>query len=119
MAKKRKAVGKKKAVAPKRKKAVGAKKKKPVAQKKKKAIAAKKKKPVARKRAAKVAIAAGGPPGGVLYRCEPAGAPGSNQCLRFDWNPRSQWWDWPPDGTPVNCSDCKWWFDENTPRSQG
>jgi len=76
-----------------------------------------KKRPAAPRKAGKARAAiAGGPPGGVLYRCDPAGAPGSNQCLRFDWNPQSQWWDYPPEGKRMNCSDCEWFFDGNTPR---
>ena len=64
-------------------------------------------KPPARARVA----AAGGPPGGIPYKCAPAGAPGSGQCLKFYWNPRTQAWDTPPEGERVNCSDCKWFFD--------
>lgn len=69
-----------------------------------------------KKAAKKAQVAAGGPPGGVLYRCDPSGAPGSNQCLRFNWNPKSQWWDTPPEGIPMNCSDCRWFFGDDTPR---
>ena len=55
--------------------------------------------------------AAGGPPGGIPYKCAPSGAPGSGQCLKFYWNPRTQAWDTPPEGEPTNCSDCRWFFD--------
>jgi hypothetical protein len=65
----------------------------------------------ARKIASKTrVVAAGGPPGGILYKCDPSGPPGSGQCLRFNWNPKSQNWDWPPEGIPMACSDCKWFF---------
>ncbi len=56
------------------------------------------------------AAAVGGPPGGIPYKCDPSGAPGSGQCLKFYWNPKTQAWDTPPEGEPVNCSDCKWFF---------
>jgi hypothetical protein len=55
--------------------------------------------------------AAGGPPDGILYKCDPSGTPGSGHCLRFNWNPKTQNWDTPPEGIPMNCSDCKWFFD--------
>jgi hypothetical protein len=60
--------------------------------------------------APRAAAAAGGPPGGILYKCDPAGAPGSGQCLRFNWNPRTQNWDDPPAGIPMDCSACRWFF---------
>jgi len=55
-------------------------------------------------------VTPGGPPGGILYKCDPSGKPGSNRCLRFNWNPKTRNWDSPPEGIPMNCSDCKWFF---------
>jgi C1A family cysteine protease len=62
-------------------------------------------------RAQAKAAAPAGPPGGILYKCDPSGAPGSGECLRFNWNPGTNNWDWPPDGIPMTCSDCKWFFE--------
>ena len=51
-----------------------------------------------------------GPPGGILYKCDPTGAPGSDECSRFNWNPGTKQWDWPPGGIPMPCSECIWKF---------
>jgi hypothetical protein len=71
---------------------------------KKQKAAAKKGKTKSAKKAAK-ARAAPLPP----YKCQTTLVAGT--CLRFNLNPKTKQYDLPPGGIPMDCKDCKWFFD--------